>query len=80
MLDTNKLARVGRVTRLILDHYDAQARKLLRWLVDAEQRIGEGYSKGAFIMFNIYGGEAAVLDIVRTAERHRAVGRMEEAA
>lgn len=79
MLTANAAANVDRITRRILDELDAQARKFLRLLDQAEKDRRDGV-RGSRIMLSIHGDEPAIRDIVRRAKWHREHGKVKAAA
>lgn len=78
MLAANARASVNRITRMILNGIDEQART---WLarIDRED-ASEGFRFSSAGMFGPNGHAPAIADLIRSAEQHRRMGQMERAA
>lgn len=73
MIVLNERADVPRYVRLALDELTDQGRKFLRVIDRAVKDQGCGFSRGSLVMLSIHGGEPAIRDIVKQAERFRAM-------
>jgi hypothetical protein len=79
MIEANARAEVNRVTRIILDSLDEQARKYLRLVArhEADPDTGPYGTVGAL---GENGAAPAIRDLVRQAERHRRMGAVEQSS
>lgn len=79
MIRDNASANVSKVHRLILDGIDAQARELIKVIAGQQRSPMEG-PYGSMGILGLYGGTAAIEDLIRQAAIHRKNGAERKAA